>query len=74
MKIIETLFHVDAFEVTDVPLLVAFKELLFFDTNDLSFSITRISVDKVTIIAKCVTLVSDNYDKNYTDTTNFGLI
>ena len=74
MKIIETLFHVDAFEVIDVPLLVAFKELLFFDTNDLSFSITRIYLNQVTIIAKRVTLVSDNYDKNCTDTRNFGLI
>jgi len=53
---------------------MAFKELLLFDTNDLSFLITGITVDKVTIIAKCVTLVSDNYDKNCTNTRNFGSI
>jgi len=59
--------------VTDVRLIIAFKELLLFDTNDL-FLINKSIMNQETIIAAYVTFVSDSYDKYCTATKNIGLI
>jgi hypothetical protein len=65
-------FH--CFPFIEVRLIISFKELLFFDTKDLSFLINESLTNKEPIITMCVTFFSDSYDKNCTDTRKFGLI